>query len=126
MTDPVTGAALLAQIDAGTAPAIVDVRSGREFRRGHVPGARHIPFWLMPVRISQVPGSRTSPLVVYCGHGPRAYLAGAVLRWAGFQQVRYLDGHMRQWRSARLREDRPGPGPGPESEARSPEPGPNR
>jgi rhodanese-related sulfurtransferase len=105
----VTGPALLAAIDAGRAPAILDVRSGWEFRRGHVPGARHIPFWLMPARISQVPASRRHPVVVYCGHGPRAYVAGAVLRCSGFQQISYLEGHMRQWRTARLREDRSKP-----------------
>jgi rhodanese-related sulfurtransferase len=102
----INGPALLAQIDAGTPPAIVDVRSGWEFRRGHVPGAVHIPFWLMPARISQVPASRASPVVVYCGHGPRAYMAGAVLRWSGFRQVQYLRGHMHQWRTAGLRETR--------------------
>ena len=108
---PITGPVLLAAIDAGTAPPIVDVRSWWEYSRGHVPGARHIPFWLMPLRIGQVPPSRTDPVVLYCGDGPRAYMAGAVLRLAGFRDVRYLKGHMRQWRSARLREDyRPEPG----------------
>ena len=107
----VTGAALLAAIDAGTAPTILDVRSRWEFTRGHVPGARHIPFWLMPLRIAQIPPSRANPVVLYCGHGPRAYMAGAVLRLAGFRDIRYLRGHIRQWRSARLREDH-GPEPG--------------
>jgi rhodanese-related sulfurtransferase len=100
----ITGAALIAQIEAGAAPAIIDVRSRREFMRGHVPGATHIPFWLMPARIAQVPASRAQPLVLYCGHGPRAYMAGAALRAAGFRQVLYLEGHMRGWRRARLRE----------------------
>jgi len=101
----ITGAALLAQIDAGAAPAIVDVRSRWEFTRGHVPGARHIPFWLMPARITQVPASRSHPIVLYCGHGPRAFIAGAVLRASGYRRVLYLEGHMRRWRRARLRED---------------------
>jgi rhodanese-related sulfurtransferase len=95
---------LLADINAGTAPTILDVRSAREFRRGHVPGARHIPFWLMPFSLAQVPTSRANPVVLYCGHGPRAYMAGAVLRWAGFRDIRYLRGHMRGWKAARLRE----------------------
>jgi len=104
-TSRVTGAALIAQIEAGAAPAIVDVRSRWEFARGHVPGATHIPFWLMPARVVEVPASRAQPVVLYCGHGPRAFMAGAVLRATGFRQVLYLEGHMRGWRQARLREE---------------------
>jgi hydroxyacylglutathione hydrolase len=102
----VEGDALLAQIRAGSAPAVVDVRSGWEFRRGHVPGATHIPFWTMAGRISEVPAPRESAVVVYCGHGPRAYLAGAVLRLVGFRRVHYLRGHMRQWRRSHFPEQK--------------------
>jgi len=113
----ITGAALIAQIDAGAAPAIVDVRSRREFTRGHVPGAMHIPFWLMPARIAQIPASRAQRVVLYCGHGPRAFMAGAVLRASGFRRVLYLEGHMRRWRQARLREEagQPATTPSPSS-----------
>ena len=94
--------ALLAEIEAGTAPAILDVRSRMEFAHGHVPGARHIPFWTLPVRRSEIPVSPDDPLVVYCGHGPRAWFAGAVLRACGFRRVVYLEGHMSKWRRAGL------------------------
>ena len=99
-----TGSALLARIDAGTAPVIVDVRSQWEFNRGHVPGARHIPFWLMAARASEL--SRSQPVVLYCGDGPRAYFAGALLRLAGFRDIAYLQGHMRLWRRRGLPEER--------------------
>ena len=36
---------LLAGIKQGTAPVIVDVRTQGEYESGHVPGARHLPFW---------------------------------------------------------------------------------
>ena len=100
--------ALLAEIEAGTAPTILDVRSWTEFARGHVPGAVHIPFWAVAARTSQISGARADPLVVYCGHGPRAWLAGAVLRWHGFQRIVYLNGHMSGWREAGLREEEVG------------------
>ena len=106
VSSQITARALIAEIDAGTAPKIIDVRSRWEFGRGHVPRALHIPFWLMPFSFAQVPTSRTNPVVLYCGHGPRAYMAGAALRWAGFRDIRYLRGHMREWRAARLREQR--------------------
>ena len=97
--------ALLSEIESGTAPAILDVRSSAEFARGHVPGALHIPFWAVAARTRQISGVRAGPLVVYCGHGPRAWFAGAVLRRRGFQRVVYLDGHMAGWREAGLREE---------------------
>jgi rhodanese-related sulfurtransferase len=96
---------LLEAIAAGTAPAILDVRSRWEFRRGHVPGAIHIPFWLMPARISDVPVSKNSPVVVYCGHGPRAWLARVILRSTGFSDVALLEGHMSAWKQLGLPEE---------------------
>jgi rhodanese-related sulfurtransferase len=104
-TTGVTGATLLAAIEAGAAPTILDVRSRREFLHGHVPGAVHIPYWAVPRRHREIPSAAGDPLVVYCGHGPRAWMAGAALRLRGFRHIAYLTGHMAAWRRARLREE---------------------
>ena len=110
---------LLARIAAGNPPKILDVRSRREFARGHVPGAVHVPFWTIvnPMRRGPLPLPATwtgSPadatdgqsVVVYCELGPRAWLAGALLSRRGFGPIEYLDGHMFRWRRTRLpRED---------------------
>ena len=93
---------LIAQIEAGTAPVVVDVRSKREFDEGHVPGAIHIPFWQVGRRSSELGAKRESPVVVYCGHGPRAYMAGAALRRRGFKSILYLSGHMTRWKAMKL------------------------
>ena len=102
---------LLARITAGNPPTILDVRSRREFARGHVPGAVHIPFWTIvnPWRRNPQPlldklarSASGAPdgqsLVVYCELGPRAWLAGALLGRRGFGRIEYLDGHMFRWR----------------------------
>jgi len=104
-TDRVTPQALLAAIDAGTAPVIVDVRTRREYEAGHVPGAIHVPFYTLLVRQDDVPGPRERPVVVYCEHGPRAGVARLALRMTGFTDVRYLDGHMAGWKQSGLREE---------------------
>jgi rhodanese-related sulfurtransferase len=96
--------ALIAQIDAGIAPTIIDVRSRREFADGHVPGALHFPFWTMLFRAARIP--RAKPVIVYCGHGPRARLAAAAMRLHGFRHVMYLEGHMSNWRREGLRQER--------------------
>src|SRR5512144_213072 len=102
MPDRVTPDALLAAIDAGTAPVIIDVRTRREYEAGHVPGAIHVPFYTLLVRQDDVPGPRERPLVVYCEHGPRAGVARLALRLVGFTDVRYLDGHMAGWKQRGL------------------------
>jgi rhodanese-related sulfurtransferase len=90
------------QIDEGTAPPVIDVRSRHEFEAGHVPGARHIPFWQVAARWRELADARENEIVVYCGHGPRAFMAGAALKSLGFGKVVYLDGHMQQWRRMKL------------------------
>ena len=92
-------------IGAGTAPAILDVRTREEYAAGHVRGAINIPFNEVGRRAVELDAHRERPLIVYCGHGPRAWMAGAVLRGHGFRRLRFLSGHMAAWRRARLPED---------------------
>ena len=73
-----------------------------------MPGAINIPFQSVGARVHELSGSRQDPVVVYCGHGPRAWMAGALLRKHGFTNVSYLAGHFSQWRAAGLREERGG------------------
>jgi rhodanese-related sulfurtransferase len=93
---------LIDRIHSKTAPVIIDVRSKTEFDEGHVPGARHIPFWKIASQAQALSTFRQSSIVVYCGHGPRAYFAGAVLRRRGFTHVAYLTGHMKNWKASHL------------------------
>ncbi|MFZ0256263.1 MAG: rhodanese-like domain-containing protein [Gammaproteobacteria bacterium] len=93
---------LFRQIESGTAPTIVDVRSRWEFEKGHVPGALHIPFWAAFMRSSEIPTLHQEPVIVYCAHGPRAGFAKAALRLSGFDRVFYLEGHMSGWKKAGL------------------------
>ena len=89
---------LRTQLDLGTEVVVIDVRSAVEFAWGHVPGAIHVPFWKL--LSSAAPGGlpRSSPVVVYCGHGPRAQLAMMGLRMRGYSSVCDLLGHWQGWR----------------------------
>ena len=100
-----TPRALSEAIDRGTAPAILDVRTPAEYAAGHVRGATNIPFNEVGRRARELDSLRERPLIVYCGHGPRAWMAGVVLRRHGFRHVSFLRGHMAGWRSARLPEE---------------------
>jgi len=89
-------------IKSGTAPVIIDVRSDYEYRKGHIPGAIHMPFWQSFFLAGDLTAAKDRPVVVYCQHGPRAVIAKFALRWAGYTDVRYLDGHMNGWENAGL------------------------
>ena len=102
---------LFERINGATPPLILDVRSRAEFDAGHIPGSIHIPFWAVPWRAADLPVGTDHPVVVYCGHGPRALFARAVLRRRGFTRVACLAGHMASWRRAGYREDRVNPEP---------------
>jgi rhodanese-related sulfurtransferase len=104
-TDRISAEALLSRIESGAAPPILDVRSRGEFAKGHVPGARHIPFWRISRRIGELSVPSDAELVVYCGHGPRAVFAGRALRRRGFTRITYLEGHFARWRGAGFREE---------------------
>jgi rhodanese-related sulfurtransferase len=96
---------LAAQIESGQAPVILDVRSRAEYEGGHVPGAINVPFTEVAERVSALPARPEDPIIVYCGHGPRAWLAGVALRRRGFRRVSYLKGHMSGWKKAGLAEE---------------------
>lgn len=98
---------LLSRLQHGEPVTVIDVRSRAEFAAGHVPGALHVPFHQMPWRAGELGDNRGSDVVLYCGLGPRALLAGAVLKWLGFAKVRYLQGHWTAWQEAGLPVERP-------------------
>jgi len=101
----ISRAELTARVAAGAAPLVLDVRSAQEFARGRIPGATHLPFWPgWPSQVASVPPDAL--IVVYCGHGPRAWWAARRLRRRGFTNVQVLAGHMQGWRQAGLEEER--------------------
>ena len=91
---------LMARIESGSPPPIVDVRSGSEFAASHVPGAVHVSFYSLHFRLDELPEVRgdEQPTVVYCEHGPRAGMARAQLWLAGAGPVLFMEGHMTAWK----------------------------
>ena len=85
-----------------TAPLLLDVRTPQEFQGGHVPGAINIPHTELTARLGDIEAARESGVVVYCESGRRAAAAADVLRDAGFEDVRHLEGDMSGWRAAGL------------------------
>ncbi len=106
-TTHITQDQLLARIKQRQAPVIIDVRSAAEYNSGHVPGAIHIPFWsgFTTDELDKYPQSEL--LVIYCAHGPRAGIAKMAFALSGFDNLRYLQGHMIAWQEAHLPVQKP-------------------
>ena len=98
----ITQSALQQQMQESSAPIIIDVRSEHEYQAGHIPAALHIPFWKTFNTEQLQSYSTTQPFVLYCEHGPRAGIAKWGLSMQGFENIRYLQGHMSAWRKAGL------------------------
>ena len=98
----ITQSALLQQMQESPAPVIIDVRSEYEYQAGHIPAALHVPFWKTFNTEQLKSYSTTQPFVLYCEHGPRTGIAKWGLSMQGFENIRYLQGHMSAWRQADL------------------------
>lgn len=79
---------------------IVDVRSPREWTKGHVPRARHIFVPELRTRIKEL--DRNKPTVVYCGSGYRSSIASSILKAAGFKELWNVPGSWEAWKAAGL------------------------
>ena len=60
---------------------LLDVRTAREYRAGHIEGAQHLPHDEIANRLAEIPRDR--PVVVYCLSGTRSAGAADPLRAAG-------------------------------------------
>ena len=79
---------------------VVDVRSPGEWKKGHVPGARHIFVPELAKRMSEL--DRGKPIAVYCGSGYRASIATSILKRQGFKELWNVPGSWEAWKKAKL------------------------
>ena len=75
---------------AGGDVLLLDVREAREFRPGHVPGAKNVPLSLLPVLLPEVPKNR--PVYVICQSGGRSAQATALMRGVGIDATSVAGG----------------------------------
>jgi rhodanese-related sulfurtransferase len=76
---------------------VVDVRETVEWRRGHIPGALHIPVHAIGRRgPAELDAGRA--VVLMCASGHRSTLAAGTLTKLGFAEVYDVHGGMIAWR----------------------------
>lgn len=87
--------ALVANGDA----VLIDVRTPREWKKGHAPDARHISLASLDQQMARIPNDRT--VLAICQTGSRSARAVASLRRAGYE-AQNVKGGMIAWARAGL------------------------
>jgi len=81
--------------DSGEDFTLLDVRSPGEYEQVRLPGSVLIPLGALRGRLAELP--KDKPIVTFCKISLRGYEAALILRSAGFQGVRVLDGGIAMW-----------------------------
>lgn len=92
----------VASIVDGEEVTLVDVREGDEWRRGHLPGAVHVPRGYLEMQAEGKLPTKDAPLIVYCAGGNRSALATETLKQMGYSNVRHMSGGFTAWKDAGL------------------------
>ena len=79
---------------------VLDVRTEREWKAGHIEGAIHIHGGKLQERFGEV--SQEKPVAVVCGSGYRASIAASFLKREEYEAVSNVVGGMAAWKSAGL------------------------
>ena len=95
--------------------AVIDVRGADEFTGplGHIADAKNLPVGDLPDRLIEIRALSARPVVLVCRTDKRSASASALLRDAGFRDLRVLRGGMEQWNRSGLPVADCGPPAGP-------------
>jgi len=68
-------------------PLILDVRTPKEYSRGHLAEARLIPVQVLQKRLSELSSGKDDPILIYCATGNRSTVASKILIDSGFTRI---------------------------------------
>lgn len=75
---------------------LIDVREEKEFKTGHILGARNIPLSQLKQRQTEIRPDK--PIYLYCQNGTRTIQAARILRKkSGAEDINQLKGGFRKW-----------------------------
>jgi len=84
------------ELDLKKGMMILDVRTNKEYERGHIPGALHVPLSDIGDKIKKL--KKDKELVVYCQSGNRSIWAIKRLMGMGYKNLFNLKGGYLAWK----------------------------
>jgi len=82
--------------------AVIDLRSADAYGRGHIVGAKNIPFDELEANQSKIDLLKTKPILLVCDAGMTSGRAVTTLRKSGIESVYGLKGGIAAWSQASL------------------------
>ncbi len=94
---PVVSAEMTQRLrEAGEPLSFIDLRPAEEFKTGHLPGARSIPFWDVLKRYAEIP--RTGRVILYCACSLNEVQPAYQFLWDhGYRNVAFLEDGFPGW-----------------------------
>ena len=86
-----------AQILSNQKPILLDVRTRREFNRGHIADARLIPVQELQNRLGELAAYKHTDILIYCATGNRSTVASKILIDNGFKRIINMRYGIAQW-----------------------------
>ena len=87
-------------IDEGRNVHVIDVREGKDWDAGHLPGALQITKGVIELKIEKQVPDLEDTIVCYCGGGSRSALATENLQKMGYTNALSMTGGFRAWKEA--------------------------
>lgn len=84
--------------------ALIDVRTGFEYRHGHIKGAIHYKLGEEDIIERKFP--KEEPIILICKTGHRSRAAANRLVRRGYKKLYHLEGGMNKWRKEKLPEEK--------------------
>ena len=81
---------------------VLDLRPVADFKGGHLPNAKNLPFSLISSDLDRLKLDRKLPLILVCKSGVESRKAAQQLKKMGFAEVGILDGGLKAWQTANL------------------------
>ena len=82
---------------------LIDISEPAEYATGHAGGSRNVPFGQLEAANNKaLPSNKALPVVLVCPTGSRSSRAVALLKKAGYENVKSLSGGLGAWREANL------------------------
>ena len=78
----------------------LDVRTEKEYKKGHIPGAKNVPRGKLEYDIGKDIPDKNAAVVVYCKTGGRSCLGTYTLVRMGYKNLKSMDGGWKAWTKA--------------------------